>query len=375
MKGCFSLLLCCIAFLHVHGQDQNLVMNPDFEDENLCEHHVICSPKGWYTTLHESVTNYSRFSKRAHSGTHQLGINLFDSRSAKRSYVQTPLKCGLQKDITYKFKMYMRARNYATNCVGVYFSAEATDTITNKALLFEAQISNPSKEALFNADGDWFIFEGDYIAKGGERFMVIGNFEDPNKCRLKRVGKSLKFPHSSYYIDDVSLEPLIHVECDCDSAAWKKKIYDDSLRHPYSAFLVPERNKGFQALVRSNVLDTSIYQAGKTFLLKTILFETAKSTLLPVSFKELNLLVNLLRKNPAMEIRIEGHTDDVGKPVSNQILSEYRCRAVVDYLVQKGIQSFRLSYKGYGSQKPVTTNQTLEGRALNRRVEFRIIKL
>jgi outer membrane protein OmpA-like peptidoglycan-associated protein len=109
--------------------------------------------------------------------------------------------------------------------------------------------------------------------------------------------------------------------------------------------------------------------------LNNIFFETAKSVLLPTSESELDGLIAILNENSGMKIEIRGHTDNVGSDALNQTLSENRAKAVVEYLVSKGISASRLIYKGYGETTPQTTNDTDEGRALNRRVEFKIISL
>jgi outer membrane protein OmpA-like peptidoglycan-associated protein len=75
---------------------------------------------------------------------------------------------------------------------------------------------------------------------------------------------------------------------------------------------------------------------------------------------------------PTLHIQINGHTDKVGNTLSNQILSEERAKAVLDYLVGQAIDPVRLQYKGYGESKPIETNDTAEGRAKNRRTEFEI---
>jgi outer membrane protein OmpA-like peptidoglycan-associated protein len=83
--------------------------------------------------------------------------------------------------------------------------------------------------------------------------------------------------------------------------------------------------------------------------------------------------VNILNKNPEIKIEINGHTDDVGTDVSNQVLSQDRAQSVVTYLQSKGISAGRLSAKGYGESKPDVPNNSDENRAFNRRVEFKIL--
>ncbi len=111
-------------------------------------------------------------------------------------------------------------------------------------------------------------------------------------------------------------------------------------------------------------------KTGESVVLKNIFFETNSFELKKESTVELDKLVQLLKENAAMKIEIGGHTDNIGSDESNQKLSENRAKSVNDYLVKAGIVATRLSYKGYGKTKPISTNDTEEGRAQNRRTEF-----
>ena len=115
-------------------------------------------------------------------------------------------------------------------------------------------------------------------------------------------------------------------------------------------------------------------KVGKKIVLNNILFELGKAVLTAGSYAELDKLLGAIQDNPKMKIEISGHTDNTGSAVVNAKLSTDRARAVVDYLVQKGIDSERLSYKGYGSEQPIGDNATAAGRTKNRRVEFKIIE-
>jgi outer membrane protein OmpA-like peptidoglycan-associated protein/tetratricopeptide (TPR) repeat protein len=114
-------------------------------------------------------------------------------------------------------------------------------------------------------------------------------------------------------------------------------------------------------------------EIGARMILKNIFFEFGKSTLKPESYIQLDNVVLLLKSTPGLRIEISGHTDNVGSAKANQKLSEERSKAVVDYLVSRGIELNRLEYKGYGFSQPVASNSTPEGRSQNRRVEFKII--
>ena len=81
----------------------------------------------------------------------------------------------------------------------------------------------------------------------------------------------------------------------------------------------------------------------------------------------------MLKDVPAMKIEISGFTDSKGSDDYNITLSQNRAKSVVDYLVKEGVKPDRLSYKGYGKEQPVATNDTDEGRQQNRRTEFKVI--
>jgi outer membrane protein OmpA-like peptidoglycan-associated protein len=119
--------------------------------------------------------------------------------------------------------------------------------------------------------------------------------------------------------------------------------------------------------------DADTLQVGATIILHNIFFDFDKAVLLQQSYNELQQLLEILQNYPKMRIEVRGHTDGHGSADYNQRLSENRAKAVVDYLVSKGIDAKRLQYKGYGKTLPIATNATEEGRARNRRVEFKIL--
>ena len=108
--------------------------------------------------------------------------------------------------------------------------------------------------------------------------------------------------------------------------------------------------------------------------LRPIFFQQSKAIILEESYKELERLAATLIENPKLCIRVEGHTDNVGKLEDLLTLSKERARAVKDFLIQKGIDDKRVKTIGYGAQFPLNDNSTNEFRAQNRRVEFIITK-
>lgn len=115
-------------------------------------------------------------------------------------------------------------------------------------------------------------------------------------------------------------------------------------------------------------------EVGKHYRLHNIYFAFNSADILANSQKVLDEFIVFLNDHPTLQIGIEGHTDNVGSDEFNLILSENRAKAVYNYLVNNGIDANRLQYKGFGESSPIATNETEEGRAMNRRTEFVILK-
>jgi outer membrane protein OmpA-like peptidoglycan-associated protein len=115
-------------------------------------------------------------------------------------------------------------------------------------------------------------------------------------------------------------------------------------------------------------------EVGETIILNNIFFDTGAASLRAESYVELGILFRLMTENPSLKIEISGHTDNVGSAALNRRISEMRARAVVEFLIARGIASERLSYKGYGFERPIASNDSAAGRQQNRRTEFEIIE-
>ena len=123
-----------------------------------------------------------------------------------------------------------------------------------------------------------------------------------------------------------------------------------------------------------NGSDESPIEPGQIVSIKNVLFDFAKTIIRSESYPELDKVVKVLKVNPTMEIELSAHTDKIGGYSANLTLSNDRAKSIKEYLLSKGIAEGKIISKGYGETKPVATNDTEEGRQLNRRVEFTILK-
>ena len=114
-------------------------------------------------------------------------------------------------------------------------------------------------------------------------------------------------------------------------------------------------------------------EKGKSFLLDNIYYQTNSDEILPESIIILSEFAEFLKEHPEMKIEIQGHTDNTGTATENNLLSQKRADRIVNFLLEKGVSKNNLSAKGYGSSKPVSNNNTAEGRSKNRRTEFLIL--
>ncbi|MCR5066089.1 MAG: OmpA family protein [Bacteroidales bacterium] len=365
----------------------NLVFNPSFEDYRECPRKIDALGKltivdAWYQPTAGSADYYNICGSRdcgvprnklgiqdAHFGNGFCGI--YCSKTDYREYLQTELKEPLKAGEMYRVSFYVSLSEYSSGAVATIGALFTTDRIGDTlrsvlmdksikqlapgisqtvATYFEPQVVNDYDRVLDDTKA-WMQISGVFTAKGGERFMTIGNFYPASQSNVVDLDSlTYLLPGAYYYIDDVSVTCL---GCKVETN--------------------PESDSSLVAEVPMTYADT--LKVGSTFVLHNIFFDYDKATLLQQSYNELHTLLGILQSHPTMKIEICGHTDGHGSIDYNQRLSENRARAVVDYLVSHGIDVRRLSFKGYGKSRPIDTNTTEEGRAKNRRVEFVVKEL
>ncbi len=181
-----------------------------------------------------------------------------------------------------------------------------------------------------------------------------------------------------------SMRRLVRVVSPEEFEKWmasQKSYYMTSIRNtdddPFNGKLLPVELKNDaqnlkEALLKA--LDTSnVNSSDRSINMNNIYFETGSSTLSAESEYALQVLMDAFEKYPKLKVDIIGHTDNIGEANSNLLLSQDRAKAVKNYLVQKNISEDRMNTIGFGMTKPLQSNDTPEGRAKNRRIEFKIL--
>ncbi len=152
--------------------------------------------------------------------------------------------------------------------------------------------------------------------------------------------------------------------------------YGLSVSHPgYLFYSINFNFNGMHSLVQPYELNIPLKRIsiGNTVVLENIFFNSDSYDLLADSDMELMKIYEFAKFNPEIELEIGGHTDNTGTQEYNISLSEKRAKAVYDYLIEKGISAHRLTYKGYGQNKPIIANDSVEDKAKNRRTELKVI--
>jgi OOP family OmpA-OmpF porin len=153
-----------------------------------------------------------------------------------------------------------------------------------------------------------------------------------------------------------------------------------SIRATADHFFAISENLNLDSLIKAGYkeIHKDLYlvpiEIGQVVRLNNVFFDFDKWDLRSESYIELNRVVKLLTDNPAIEIEMSAHTDSRGSDDYNFKLSDHRAKSVMEYIISKGIAPSRITSHGYGESKPIATNDTDEGRQLNRRVEFKILK-
>lgn len=372
------------------------------------------------------------------TGDGYMGAILSGTDDGYREYIQGSLKtsliAGQKYCVTFSYKLASFSK-FAVDQLSLYFGEKEVRNELMVNLPYSPQITN--KEGLFldNID-DWEDICTVYEASGNEKYFIIGNFKSYENTNYVATDKNMKNlrnkEYAYYYFDDIIIRPLENcTDCQCVHHDFEARVIDSSYTgglNPISGKINQPPNDGhikigmaggtppyrvewsngmtgfelanlpsgkykYIAYDAFNCQDTGTVvftapeviddefeeglqsiEEGSSIVLKNIFFEFNKTALLPESYTELEKVSTFIRENNITLIEIGGHTDSEGSESYNQKLSEGRAKSVVDYLKLNGIAAERMRSVGYGESKPIDTNRTEEGRAVNRRVEFTLVK-
>ncbi|NJO03513.1 MAG: OmpA family protein [Bacteroidia bacterium] len=383
MKNALTLLGLWLILRSGSLDAQNLVPNASFEEYTQCPRFLgavrsynINIPEGivreWMANPPDCTPDYFNACAKGKFGTPR---NLCGEAKARdgRAYLGMILRIGevhigsiqdllyrehvtarlletLKPEAYYEVRFYVRLAeysNFAIGNIGVLFSEDPIIIQENKS--YQPQILHTG---IIRDLENWVEIRDTFQAKGGERYISLGNFDNYESKKIIRISnstqyrKKFNYNRAYYYLDQVSVEEI--------------QVQPIPDKQP------PDEDPPVI------VSDWGHLRAGKRIILKNVLFEFDRANLLPSSLPELDELGRFLRQYPSLKVSIIGHTDSIGTEADNRLLSLARAQTVTNYLVSQGIESARLSAEGLGESQPLDTNATEDGRQNNRRVELLI---
>jgi len=343
---------------------QNLIQNPSFEQYDACPARLgnfETDVTHWSTPTKGSTDYFNSCStimgtpenfngtQPSDFGKGYAGLYLY-APNDYREYIQVPLSQTLEIGKTYQVSFYVslaERSDFAVKDFGVLFSKDKLNLNIKKELskMHLYKIVGNSYNFMeigytnfYRDTRDWVVVSTRFVAKGTENYMIIGNFKNNAGTRKFKTKKGAK-QGAYYYLDMVALNlvqsnsPVVNSAPDTD-------------------------------------LITENYELDKTHIFKSVLFNFDEFKLLDSAKTDVQKIYNYLEANKSLQITVDGHTDNIGTASYNQYLSDRRCSAVAEYLIELGLSADRISWKGHGGIAPIASNETEEGRQKNRRVAF-----
>lgn len=364
-----------IILLFLYGSTlyaQNLVPDSGFEiyKKKYKDRKYKFKTKHWSSPTGTTPDLFSKFNLRESflvpkndfgyqfpfDGDTYVGIVVYatDTRYEYREFIETKLTSALIPGNLYCISMYVSLADismYASDGIDLLLKTKRHNNTRMPIFVNQPTIVNIGGVVVQDTAA-WVRISDVFVAEEAYKYLIIGNLRgyDENKIiQVKKYDKKLSSDQEGayYYIDNVSLIVISDSsECPC-----------------YTKPLLA---------VNDSVTDVVMEEKDSVghFVLENIYFETDKAILLDSSYKELDAMLEVISTNKSNKIIITGHTDNQGEEKHNQQLSEARAKAVYSYFIEKGIAASRMEYIGYGSTKPISNNNTEEGRRKNRRVEI-----
>ncbi|MFN5984441.1 MAG: OmpA family protein [Fluviicola sp.] len=296
-----------------------------------------CVPNG-----KEGSPNWQFCMVRPYAGASFTGIITHFHKESYREYIYTKLTSPLLKDSLYEFKIALsisQMARFKQKYIDVVFSEESKLTFAPKPIIDTLPSMTFCLDSL-STDGKWMVYTGYYIANGEERFVNIGNFHASKNNPIEKISKRSDKMHRKIYnsayicMDEVSL----------------KKI---PLKNSYVTDYSNCTEKG---LVLADDFDFESLQLENSTFESDILYSIAK----------------FLISNPNNKLLIKSYTDNQGDFNENKLISFNRGKLIAQYLAKKGVAENQIEVIGFGSEFPIASNSSAEGRAKNFRVEMRL---
>jgi outer membrane protein OmpA-like peptidoglycan-associated protein len=385
-----------------------------------------------------SVPNNFAGVSEPQSGNGYVGAILSGTEDEYREYLMGHLSKALEKGKKYCVTFYVKLASFSKFAVDQVSWSFYEKDVKNEFQNAIGGTSNLNNQPGLFIDNtvEWKQMCHIYTAKGGEVSFIIGNYKNYENTNYVVTDKFMKNKrdksYAYYYFDNVAVKAIDNcLDCPCVSHNLDAVFLDTTYtggKNPYTGKIEKIVNDGriniginggtppytikwsnnTQGISLKN-LPAGIYsftvtdqyncavsrsvtfiepkipedefysslkniEEGTSIVLENIFFEYNKTALLPASYPELDKVVQFMIENDIHKIEISGHTDSDGSDSYNKTLSEGRAKSVANYLVSKGVDQTRLQAIGYGKTKPIDTNSSDAGKAVNRRVEFKLIK-
>jgi OmpA-OmpF porin, OOP family len=362
-----QFLVGSLSLLPTVSLSQNLVPNPSFEEYFSCPGSYNYSTDGklapgWFSPTTGTPDLFNQCSRgeagvptnwagnsKAYTGKGYAGIFVYLTANPNyREYLQTELTKPLEKGGQYYVEFYFKLSSnskFSIDRIGFLLSDSAhwakMDKLYPVKPTYELVMATPYNRST----GLWNKCSFTLEARGGERFLTIGNFSSNSKTRSYKMtfskAKEAMLNQAAYfYIDDV-------------------KVADLSETQPEKPITIA----GYPEI-----------KLNETYVLKNISFEFDSYQLVGTSFEELDKWHAFIKAHPNWKIQLTGHTDERGTDEYNLKLSLQRVQSVADYLIQKGIVAGSITIRGEGKKRPLSLGKDEAAHALNRRVEIKFLE-